>query len=376
MKKVLQFIHGLNMGGAETLVKEYCLKLDKNKYDVSVLCFYQYHTPIEKQLEEAGIKITYIDDINDYKKEGGITKLRRIRFFLKRIICVRNYIKKEQPDIIHSHLNSNTYVWLAGPKKGTKIFHTIHNELSELWDDSIEGKLDFYASKKLIESHQMRFITLHERMRVETDQFFKVDNTTVLNNGIDFEKFESALPKTLVRKREGIPENAFVVGHIGRFNEQKNHKFLVDIFYEIYQKNREAYLLMVGNGDLMSETQDKLDELGLKGRYKILSYRMDIPDLLSAMDCFVFPSLFEGLSVVMIEAQKMMLPCFVSNTIEKATQISNLICWNDLKSPAKEWADKILKNQINAVEYDNLDFWNMKNVVRCLENIYEELIRG
>ena len=64
-KKVLQFIHGLSMGGAETLVKEYCLKLDKQKYDVSVLCFYKYHTPYEKQLEEAGIKITYIADFKE-----------------------------------------------------------------------------------------------------------------------------------------------------------------------------------------------------------------------------------------------------------------------------------------------------------------------
>lgn len=373
MKKVLQFIHGLNMGGAETLVKEYCLKLDKEKYDVSVLCFHKYHTPIEKQLEDAGIKITYIDDINEYRKNGRVGKLKRVYFFIKRIFYVRNYIKNEKPDVIHSHLNNNTYVWLAGPKKGTKIFHTVHNELSKLWDESMESKIDFFASKKLIKSHQMRFITLHERMKKETDAFFQVDNTVVLNNGIDFARFEAALPKAEVRKREEIPEDALVIGHVGRFNEQKNHKFLVDIFHKIYEKNENAYLLMVGNGDLMPEAVDKLESLGLGGRYKILSYRMDIPDLLSAMDYFVFPSLFEGLSVVMIEAQKMKLPCFISTTIEPATKISNLVHWNDLESSAEEWAENILNYQKVKPAYDELDSWDMKNVVKRLEKIYEEI---
>lgn len=373
MKKVLQFIHGLNMGGAETLVKEYCLKLNKEKYDVSILCFYKYHTPIEKQLEDAGIKITYIDDINDYKKDGKINKFKRVWFFVKRILCVRNYVRSEKPDIIHSHLNNNTYVWLANPKKGTKIFHTVHNELLELWDESLESKLDLLACKKLIRTHQMRFITLHHRMKNETDAFFEVNNTVVLNNGIDFDRFEAALPKAAVRKREGIPEDALVIGHVGRFNEQKNHKFLVDIFKEVYEKNKKAYLLLVGNGDLLPETIEKLEKLGLSDRYKILSYRMDIPDLLSAMDYFVFPSLFEGLSVVMIEAQKMKLPCFISTTIEPATKISNLIQWNNLNSSAETWAENILKYQQVEPEYDNLNSWNMKNVVKRLEKIYEEV---
>lgn len=371
-KKILQFIHGLNMGGAETLVKEYSLKFDKTKYDITILCFYKYHTPIEEQLENAGIRIVYIDDINDYRNVRINKKIKRVSYFFKRLCYVKKYIKKEKPDIIHSHLNTNTYVWWGKPSKSTKIFHTVHNEISELWDNSIESKLDFYAAKKLIKSHGMKFITLHDRMRVETNEYFNVSNTTILNNGIDFERFDNAISKEAVRKKEGIPENALVIGHVGRFNEQKNHTFLVDIFYEIYKKNRNAYLLMVGNGDLMENVVAKLASMNLEDHYKILSYRMDVPDLLNAMDYFVFPSLYEGLSVVMIEAQKMQLPCFVSDTISESTQISNLIQWNSLNDSAVHWAEKILNYQMQTIEYYDLQSWDMKNVVKRLEQIYEE----
>ena len=232
-KKVLQFIHGMTMGGAETLVKEYCLKLDKEKYDVSVLCFYKYNLPYEQILEDAGIQITYIEDIKNYPEEGNFKYLRRILLMLKRVFYVKKYLKKEQPDIIHTHLNNNTYIWAARPKRGTKIFHTIHSELTALWEDDLESKIDFYAAKQLIKKYRMRFITLHEQMRIDTNELFNVKDSVILNNGIDFDRFEKALSKEEIRQKEGIPADAFVVGHVGRFNENKNQDFLVDVFYEI-----------------------------------------------------------------------------------------------------------------------------------------------
>ena len=140
----------------------------------------------------------------------------------------------------------------------------------------------------------------------------------MLNNGIDFSAFEKTLSKEKVRKREGIPEDAFVVGHVGRFNKQKNHKLLVETFAEIYKKNPKAFLLMVGNGSLQKETEERLKVLGLEGHYLILSHRTDIPDLMKAMDKFVFPSNYEGLGIVLIEAQKIGLECIISHVVPDA----------------------------------------------------------
>lgn len=371
-KKVLQFIHGLTMGGAETLVKEYCLNLDKEKYDVSVLCFYKYHMPYEKILEEAGIQITYIEDIKNYPDEGKFKYLKRIFLMLHRIIYVKKYLKREQPDIIHTHLNNNTYIWAARPKKGTKIFHTTHSELDALWDDNLESKIDFFASKQLIKTYQMRFFVLHEQMRLDTNKLFNVTDSVVLNNGIDFEKFEKALSKEEVRRREEIPADALVIGHVGRFTENKNQGFLVDVFYEICRHNPKAYLLLVGNGDTLPDIRKKIDSLGLKRQCKILSYRTDIPDLLNAMDRFVFPSVYEGLGIVLIEAQKMGVPCIASAAVPDAAKISNLIKKIDLALPIDVWIKEIEDFSVESIQYHGLEEWDIRQVVKKMEKLYEE----
>ena len=218
----------------------------------------------------------------------------------------------------------------------------------------------------------MRFFVLHEQMRKETNAFFNVNDSVILNNGIDFEKFENALPKAVVRKREGIPENAFVIGHVGRFTKNKNHTFLVDVFAEIKKNTPEAYLLLVGNGETLEDIQDKIKHLGLDDCSKILSYRTDVPDLLSAMDRFVFPSIYEGLGIVLIEAQKIGIPCIASSAVPDAAKISNLMKTLDLHFSADIWADEIEKFQIDEIEYYGAEEWEIKQVVNKMERIYEE----
>lgn len=366
-KKVLQLIHGFTMGGAETLVKEYCLKLNKEKYDVSVLSFFKYHTPYEKILEDAGIKIVYIEDI---EKNAGGNKLSYAVKIIRRYLYIRNYIRKEQPDILHTHLAVNSYVAFASPKKGTKIFHTVHNEPQRLWRRSFSRQLDFRAAKQLIKEYQMKFITLHDSMRKEVDELFGVDDSVVLNNGIDFSKFENTLPKEQVRACEGIPADAYVIGHVGRFNQQKNHKFLVEVFSEICRKNEKAFLLMVGNGSLQKETEEQLRQLGLENRYKILSNRTDIPDLMNAMDKFIFPSKYEGLGIVLIEAQKIGLECVISDKVPDAAIVSNLAKKLPLELSAEKWAEAVLESDVGNVEYFGIESWDMKQVVHDLEKIY------
>lgn len=366
-KKVLQLIHGFTMGGAETLVKEYCLKLNKEKYDVSVLSFFKYHTPYESLLEEAGIKIIYINDIQDRLNGSKISNAMDV---LKRYMFIRKYIQKEQPDILHTHLAVNSYVAFAKPKKRTKIFHTVHNEPQRLWRKSFSRQLDFYAAKKLIKNYQMKFITLHDAMRKEVNELFEVDNSVVLNNGIDFSRFETALPKEQVRSREGIPADAYVIGHVGRFNQQKNHKFLADVFSEISKKNDKAFLLLVGNGSLQKGTEEQLKQLGLENKYKILSNRTDIPDLMNAMDKFVFPSKYEGLGIVLIEAQKIGLECVISDKVPDAAVVSNLVKKLPLELSAGKWAEAVLKSDVEEAEYFGIESWDMKQVVLELEEIY------
>lgn len=369
-KKVLQFIHGFSMGGAEKLVSEYCLKMNKEKYDVSALCFHRYNTPYEKILEEAGIKVVYASDhIKNYEKIA-FQYPGRLLMLAKRWLFIRKYLKEAKPDILHLHMALSVYVLFANMNKNIKMLRTVHNEPKKRWDNSVGRRIDFWAAGKLVKKYQLQFITLHDEMRKEVNEMFGVDNSLVLNNGIDFSVFEKALPKAQVREREGIPADAYVIGHVGRFNKQKNHKLLVETFAEIYKKNEKAFLLMIGNGSLQQETEARLKELGLEDRYLILSNRTDIPDLMNAMDKFVFPSNYEGLGIVLIEAQKIGLECIISHVVPDAAIVSNLVKKVDLNASAAEWAEEIVNFHVDRTEYYGIEEWDMRQVVLRLEEFY------
>ena len=368
--KVLQFIHGFSMGGAETLVKEYCLKLNKEKYDLSVLCFHRYGTPYEKILEEAGIRVTYASDyIKDYDR---IAHKYPGRLFMlwKRFLFLKGQLKREAPDVLHFHMALSVYVLLAGLDKNVKMLRTVHSEPKKRWNNSPGRRIDFYATKRLVKKYHLQFITLHDSMRKEVNEMFGVNDSLVLNNGIDFSKFETAQPKEVVREREGIPKDAYVIGHVGRFNALKNHGFIVEIFSEIYKKNPNAFLLLVGNGSLREQTEIQLKQLGLENRYKILSNRTDIPDLMNCMDKFLFPSKYEGLGIVLIEAQKIGLECIISSVVPDAAIVSNLIKKVDLRESAEVWAEEIVNFSVDHVTYQKIEEWDMKQVVLRLEEIY------
>ena len=369
-KKVLQFIHGFSMGGAEKLVSEYCLKMNKEKFDVSVLCFHRYNTPYEKILENAGINVVYASDhIKNYDKIA-FQYPGRILMLIKRWLFLRKYLREVKPDVLHLHMALSIYILTANLSKDIKMLRTVHNEPKKRWDNSVGRRIDFWATKKLVKKHQLQFITLHDEMRKEVNELFGVDNSLVLNNGIDFSVFEKALPKEVVREREGIPKGAYVIGHVGRFNKQKNHKLLIETFAEICKKNPKAYLLMVGNGSLQKETENRLKELGLGDQYKILSNRTDIPDLMNAMDKFVFPSNYEGLGIVLIEAQKIGLECVISHVVPDAAIVTNLVKKVNLNASAAEWAEEIEHFHIEEVQSLGIEEWDMKEVVLRLEEYY------
>ena len=256
--KVLQFIHGFSMGGAETLTKEYCLKLDKEKFDVSVLCFHRYHTPYEKLLEEAGVHVVYASDhIKNYDKLA-FRYPGRFLMLAKRWLFLKKYLRESKPDVLHFHMALSIYVLLAGLNQDTKMIRTMHTEPKRRWNKSIGRQIDLWATHKLMKKYPMQFITLHEGMKNEINEMFHVNNSVVLNNGIDFSRYEHALDKKAVRMREGIPQNACVIGHVGRFNEVKNHQFLVEMFAKLHAKDENTFLLLVGNGSLQKKIEEQL----------------------------------------------------------------------------------------------------------------------
>lgn len=177
-------------------------------------------------------------------------------------------------------------------------------------------------------------------------------NYKIIKNGIDVEKY---IFKESVRKRIRTAlgfEDKLVVGHIGSFSHPKNHKLLIEIFRQIQKHSHNSILLLIGDGELRPKIERIVIELGLTESVIFTGVRSDIPELLQAMDVLVFPSLFEGLPVTLVEAQAAGLKIIAADTITKEVALTDLVRFISLKQPASYWADNVLY-YINGYERRN-----------------------
>lgn len=161
----------------------------------------------------------------------------------------------------------------------------------------------------------------------------------LVNNGVDTNQFVYSLTKRETTRRIlGLSEDTFVVGHIGRFNRQKNHKKILDVFVAIKKLRSNAVLLLVGDGENKKSIQKYAVSIGIIDSIRFLGIRTDISDLLCSFDVMVFPSFYEGMPNTIIEAQATDLPCVISDTISKDVKITDRISFLPLKADDKIWA--------------------------------------
>ena len=168
----------------------------------------------------------------------------------------------------------------------------------------------------------------------------------IVNNAIDAVAYAYDPAKRIeMRQKLGLRDE-LVVGHVGRFNPQKNHLFLLDIFAVLLKKEPNAALLLIGGGEDMPKIQAKAQTLGIEEHVRFLGIRSDVADLMQAMDVFVFPSLYEGLPVTMVEAQAAGLPCLISDKVPSECILTNgLVDVLPLSAEPETWAAKILEKR-------------------------------
>ena len=370
--KLLHYVYNLNQGGAETLVKDYALLIDKDQFDIVILCHDRIGSPYEKILEDANIRVIYISDYIPFKKfyANPIVKKIICHSYLDKLIA-KHIIKKENPDIVHAHMFCNDLIKFTNIPQTCKLFYTVHSQPKAYWCNKKRfAQRDFKALSYLINKHSMRLIALNESMRVELNEMFHVNNTVVLNNGIDFKRFNVEESKKSIRKSLGIEENNFLVGHVGRFVPVKNHELIVDSFNELSKIRDNAHLLLVGTGELRLQIEAKIKALKLEDKVTILDSRTDIPRIMKSLDVFMFPSHFEGLGIVLIEAQKMGVSCVISSAIPEAAVVSNLVHRMEKNAPAKEWAEQLNKIETIEPQYFGIEKWDMNVVIKQLEEMY------
>ena len=392
--KVIEFMLNIGDGGAETLVKDYALLMDKSQFEVTVVVLHEIEDSANMRiLQSHGIPVIALSSEKDYFKKlwrfffkpaneelmiesmkeetEPVSEPSRIRklfsacrnkFFGLKLLGIA---KKTGAQVIHGHLEVlEIMAAVSAESKKMRLLHTCHN-LPEL----VYFREERLAAEKLIHKNNMQLVALHEDMARDLNEMFGINNTVVIRNGIELDRFlQPGVTKEEKRKEIQIPEDAFLVGHVGRFAAQKNHPFLVDVFREIARKRDNAYLLMVGAGD-HSAVEQKLQEYGLENRYKILSGRRDIHELLAAMDAFVFPSVFEGFGIALLEAQAAGLRCVASDYCPEDVVRTKQCITLPLEAPEK-WAQAALGTEPADHPERSLVDYDMKQEIHRLERLY------
>lgn len=208
------------------------------------------------------------------------------------------------------------------------------------------------------------------------DKIMKNNQYHVMYNAIDLPKFRFNKEKRVkMRKKLGIADDTFVIGHVGRFTYQKNHEFLIDIFQEIQKQQQNSILLLVGDGPDRAKIEDKVAAYGLQNQVQFLGQCKDVSSVYQAMDVMVLPSHFEGLCIVAIEAQMAGLPCICSEALSEETNVSSDYVALSLDETAQTWANVILQKR-NIVRKDQTETLRQAGYdadieIKRLEKVYE-----
>jgi len=312
----------------------------------------------------------------------------RFKFDLKTVLQIRNFVKKNKIQIIHSHgYKSNFYCLLASFGLGTKKIATCHNWLSS------NKKMEFYESlDKILLRNFDNIIAVSDLLRNKLlISRIGREKIVVINNGVDLACFQAksnnpqaAKSRLLIKKSLGILEYDKVVGTVGRLSEEKGHIYLLQAFEMLCKELPNVKLLFVGDGILKKELQAATIKLHMENKVIFAGTRDDIPELLNVMDIFVLPSLVEAMPMALLEAMASIRPIIATNV----GSVGKLIKNNEtgiLIEPGDPVAIKnsiiaLFQNSENASALALKSFENVKNnfssenMVKKYVSLYENLI--
>ena len=327
--RVLQIVTYMGRGGLETMLMNYYRNIDRANVQFDFMVHRSFEADYDAEIRSMGGIIYRMPRLNPFSRSYG-KKLDRF------------FMQHQEYRIVHAHLDCMSGIPLRFADKDgvpVRISHSHNNNQTK--DVKYPLKLLF---KKVIPWYANELFACS---RAAGKWMFGSNKFQILNNAIDTEKFRyNELTRIEKRKELCFSESAFLVGHVGRFMEQKNHIFLLDIFSELCKMDKDARLLLVGDGPLRSEIEERARHLQIVDRVIFAGVRSDVAELMQAMDLFLFPSKFEGLPVTLVEAQTAGLPCVISDMIpEDSVVTDDLVTVESLRSSPREWALQVLRRK-------------------------------
>lgn len=353
-KRLLVILASLNTGGAETFMMKLFRSLPEDyKIDFIVSAKSGFY---EKEVVELGGRIFRVPlrtkhPIKTFKAIYDVVKQNHYTHILK--LC-------DTPiglyDLLAAKMGGAKVLCVRSCNAGSST-----SKLGAMVNDFLRPFFNYMADVKLAPSRLAAEFTFG-KAEVETGK------VNFIHNGVDLNVYKyDDENRRKVRREFGIADEQLVIGHIGRFNQQKNHKFLIEVFAEVLKQKPNALLMLVGDGEKKSEIKEQINALGIEESVIFTGVRSDVPALLSAMDVFVFPSFYEGMPNTVIEAQATGLPCVIADTITEEAGITGIVHYMPLSASPEQWAEQAIecasKERADTKEFFLREMYDVDSVV-------------
>lgn len=360
--RVAQIIGKYVTGGIKSVIMNYYENIDRNEIQFDFIV--DSDSPLK--------------DYSDIEKLGGkVFEIPPIQHLGGYIYECRKILKRENYLIAHAYVNTlNIFPMFAAKLAGVPV--RIAENLSTAHPG--ERKTILKNILKLVCTCFSTHISANSKYSGEWLYGTKnMDKCKILYNAINLDKFHCDMELRKATRIEYGWEDKFVMGHIGRYDYQKNHEFLIEIFNEVHKLDDSAILILIGYGNLKDRIFEKIARLGLTDYVVDLGGREDINQFYNVMDCFVLPSYYEGLPVVGIESQATGLPCVMSTEVTSETKITDIVEFISLDKSADVWGQRILKwrnyKRKRVDDQITVSGYNIKNEAHLLKEYYLDALR-
>lgn len=346
--KIAVIVYKPFVGGVGFCMMNYFCHLDHAKFQIDFLVQDELPSAFVKEITVAG---------------GAIKMLPGIKNVPKHVYAVYRILKEGKYDAVHSNVNTLSVfplfaAWLA--RTPIRISHA-HSASNPKDRKRHVAKLLLRPLSRLFPTHYLACSELAGRFQFG-DRKWEGGSVRLVKNAIELDQFKFEEKTRAELRAEFGLKDKFIVGHVGRISPPKNPQGLIDVFTEVARRRDDAVLVVVGDGPLRNMAEDYVAAKGLKGKVAFVGERHGVSRFYSMFDVFCFPSLYEGLGMVLIEAQMNGLPCVASTEVPRAADLTGLVEFLPLDAPQTYWADRLLaakrvdsaqcRKQLVAAGYD------------------------
>ena len=363
--KVIYIIHSLPVGGAETLVVNYILKLNQAGIDICLVERYHTETYLSTKIQNSGIPYYTLR-----KTKNRIINLFQSFFYDDTLKQLNKLISEFQPDVIHYHTVFKNLDKVSFPID--KCVFTYHSRVERNFNvGSYVRPLIERLSQK-----GMKFIAISQLLHDDIEHFFPCAQIVDIPNGVDLDHIRSQKGKKKdLCEMLSIPEDSFIVGQVGRFNQVKNHLFTIHLFKDIIRKKENAHLVFVGTGNEgeLRLIKNEIAKYDLESHVHLMGLRKDATKIMSCFDTLVLPSLSESFSLVWIEAQANNVRCVASDAVPMDV-ICNANCFAlSLSAPNQQWIDTVIGNEVRN-KSQTIEKYDINKVVQRHLDLYKSIM--